>query len=62
MGFRVEAPLRKNVPTGNFRKFLWFTYAGAPMRRERPDDDLVRDCSVHGDQEYFRGLFESSFW
>jgi len=32
------------------------------MRRERPDDKLVRDFGVHGDQYYFRGLFESSFW
>jgi RNA polymerase sigma-70 factor (ECF subfamily) len=32
--------------------------AGAPIRRERSDDELVRDFRVHGDQEYFRLLFD----
>ena len=31
------------------------------MRRERSDDELVRDFSVNGDLEHFRGPFESSF-
>lgn len=32
--------------------------AGAPIRRERSDDELVRDFRVHGDPEYFRVLFD----
>jgi RNA polymerase sigma-70 factor (ECF subfamily) len=32
--------------------------AGAPNRRERSDDELVRDFRVHGDQEDFRLLFD----
>ena len=31
---------------------------GAPIKRERSDDELIRDFRVHGDQEDFRLLFD----
>jgi RNA polymerase sigma factor (sigma-70 family) len=31
--------------------------AGPPIRREVPDDELIRDFRASGDQEYFRVLF-----